>query len=90
MSDAHARLIEMFEANFNSMTDKQWFDAFPAYEGDIEVGSKLYWPPLSEVWTCQGEIPADVPKFQRERWADAWALLSRLHSDYLAAKERRA
>ncbi|MEX2125811.1 MAG: hypothetical protein WD795_18120 [Woeseia sp.] len=76
------KLVEMFEADRNA---RDWYERFPCYTGDSELGAKLWWPPLSEVWAEQGD-PGNAPQHQRQSWAEAWELLQNLHADYLRAK----
>jgi hypothetical protein len=98
------RLVAMFEVDLNddtlfefpeggSILESRYYQRFKPYELHCELGADLSWPPLSEVWACQGECEDEWERGNPERlqrWAKAWALLTRLHEDYLAAKRRKA
>jgi len=74
-------LADMFEAGLG---DPDYYTRFPPYRGDVELGAKPWWPPLSQVWQCQGLRPDwDA----NQHWAPAWALLSELHGQYSQAKK---
>jgi hypothetical protein len=57
------------------------------YEVDDELGLKPWHPPASEVWQVGPHCPHAFSNAQA--WAEAWSIVDRLHSEYVAARKRR-
>jgi hypothetical protein len=91
MSDIARWLADMFEADRDMPAD-EWFERFRLYRHDWELGAKPWWPPLSEVWRLEGQPPEDMSPAlcMTQAWPEAWALLQRVHAEYLDAKARKA
>ena len=89
MNELRKKMERMFEADRN-VSLNEWFDQFPMYDGDSQLGADPWWPPLSEVWRCQGEL-SEAWKDQGncgyvQSWPEAWKLLNELYAEYNAAK----
>ena len=86
MITAEKFLRDLFESDREA---EDYFDKHPMYEHDYLVGAPPWWPPLSEVWRHQGEMPFDLSADQEKCWQEAWELLQRLHAEYRAARPKR-
>ncbi len=76
MTDNARLLADMFEGRSPG----------PAFECHSDLGLRPWHPPLDQVWRTQGQgMPGDDP----ERVAEVWAVLQRLHRDYVAARSRQ-
>lgn len=74
-----AHLRRLFETDKSD--PQHFFKQNPFYVRDGELGAKPWWPPLSKVWFCGPDRMTAYDKPQC--WADAWALLQKLHAQYL-------
>lgn len=72
-------LRRLFESDKNA---PDYYERNPMYQGDHLLGTKPWWPPLSEVWRRGEKCPSNHGN--RATWAEAWALLDRYHRQYLA------
>lgn len=76
-----AYLRRMFESDRNAA---DYWERNTPYKIQTEVGASLGWPSISEVWRAQGEPPPWESRGEFvERWAQCWALLQKLHAQYL-------
>jgi len=77
--------IAYLEKLFGSDPDADdYYEQFRLYQYHRAVGLKPWHPPLSELWRVGEECPDTFPN--RAAWREAWGIISRLHSDYLRAK----
>lgn len=53
------------------------------------IGWRPWWPMVSEVWGRQGKPPRSdgAAGTDPHCWAEAWAVLQRLHDEYKQAKK---
>jgi hypothetical protein len=69
----------MFDADL-TMPESEWYERFPLYEVDSEIGFKMHWPPASEIWRNQGKPTDSAPCW--DYIGPAWAMLQALHESY--------
>lgn len=74
MDDTAMALASMFEGDGSE----------PGYLSG--VGWKPWWPMAGRVWDSRGVCP-ETDAYKQRDWAEVWALLQRLHSEYLEAKK---
>ena len=83
--EAAAWFDQMFSTPLDSMTDEQWYAKFGCYKQNADLQLRLWWPPLSELWRVQGEMPPNYPS--PETWQAAWDWLCGVHADWLQARQ---
>lgn len=86
MMKTEKRLTQLFELDLN---DPDFFEKVGnVYSLNKELSVKPWWPPLVEVWYCQGVMPDDYKSGSAAKmaWPEAWKMLQELHASYLEAK----
>jgi hypothetical protein len=87
--DALKHFAAMFATDPGSLSESAWYKRFPMYAHDADAGAQPWWPPLSEVWYVGETCPYRDGSAAEASWPEAWALLQRLHGEYVEAKAGR-
>jgi hypothetical protein len=65
---------------------ENYYEIFRPYQFDGELGSKPWFPPLSQCWLEQG-VPVSYDAGHADAWSEAWKIVQQAHAEWLAAQK---